>query len=298
LNHDQATEDVRELAALYALGSLTQHEARSFEMHLREGCAVCEAELHRFERTASGIGFAVGEAETPEYLRELLLARIEREPQETPAEAVQLQKEPPPREIPSPPPMAQSILFGSQRSTPRGFPWKVAALLVAIVALGATLYALRSARATNDKLQAKVSTIQADLDNLNVLLDSQEEKAGRLDKLLAMVGRPGVRIARFVEQTPSRASLGAILCDMEQNQCLLFGFFPAASPQKTYQLWLITSKARVSLGPVHPDPAGRVYAEAAVPGEAADASLAALTLEPDGGSQTPTMPFYAIGRFD
>jgi hypothetical protein len=29
-----ATEEVRELATLYALGALTQHEARSFKTHL------------------------------------------------------------------------------------------------------------------------------------------------------------------------------------------------------------------------------------------------------------------------
>jgi hypothetical protein len=45
------------------------------------GCPVCEAEFRRFEHAATGIGFAIEEAEAPEYLRDLLNARIDREPQ-------------------------------------------------------------------------------------------------------------------------------------------------------------------------------------------------------------------------
>ena len=73
MNHERITEDVRELAALYALGSLTQNEARSFELHIQDGCSACEAELRRFERIVSGIGFSADEAEVPEKIRELLL---------------------------------------------------------------------------------------------------------------------------------------------------------------------------------------------------------------------------------
>ena len=40
MRHDRATEETRETAALYALGALSQHEARAFEIHLAEGCDV------------------------------------------------------------------------------------------------------------------------------------------------------------------------------------------------------------------------------------------------------------------
>jgi anti-sigma-K factor RskA len=300
LNHERATEDVRELAALYALGALTQHEAQSFEMHLREGCAVCETELRRFERTAARIGFAVEEAETPEYLRELLLARIEREPQEAVPSAVLDQKKDgqQPKEGIHPPPMSQSILFGSQNRSPRRFPWMLVVALAAIVALGVTVYALRSAREANNQLQSRISTFQADFDNLNLLLDSQEEKSGRLDKILAMVEGPGVRIASLVVQTAAHPSAGAIFWDTEQSQCLLFGSLPPAPPQRTYQFWFVTPSTKVSLGLVKTDPAGRVFIETSVPKEATNATLAGVTLEPTNGSPTPTTRFYAVSRFD
>ena len=89
MKHERATEEIRELAALYALGSLTQHEAHSFEIHLQEGCAVCEAEIHRLARTLAEMGFAAEEVPAPEYLRDLLLL------------ASSVKKDPPP-ELPRP----------------------------------------------------------------------------------------------------------------------------------------------------------------------------------------------------
>ena len=65
MRHERATEELRELAALHALGSLTQHEARSFELHIKEGCSACETEFRKFEQAVSGIGLAGSEAAVP-----------------------------------------------------------------------------------------------------------------------------------------------------------------------------------------------------------------------------------------
>jgi hypothetical protein len=49
LSHEKPTEEIRELAALFSLGALSQHEARSFEAHIQEGCQVCEKEYNKFK---------------------------------------------------------------------------------------------------------------------------------------------------------------------------------------------------------------------------------------------------------
>jgi len=48
---------------------------------MREGCSVCETEFRRFARTIAEMGFASEEVQAPDYIRDLLLARIERENQ-------------------------------------------------------------------------------------------------------------------------------------------------------------------------------------------------------------------------
>ena len=53
-----AAHEMTDVAALYALGALSQHEARSFEAHLAEGCDICQAELESFEQTASAVALS------------------------------------------------------------------------------------------------------------------------------------------------------------------------------------------------------------------------------------------------
>jgi anti-sigma factor ChrR (cupin superfamily) len=76
MKHTVAEDALCERAALYALGALSQHEARAFEEHIAEGCAVCEAELRPLQSVAAIIGFAAPEAEPPRGAREKLLARL------------------------------------------------------------------------------------------------------------------------------------------------------------------------------------------------------------------------------
>ena len=93
MRHERATEEIRELTALYALGSLTQREARSFELHMNEGCSVCEAEFRKFKHAAAGIGFTAAEVAPPDYIRDLLFgphrARTSNRSNRGPAEPAQ-----------------------------------------------------------------------------------------------------------------------------------------------------------------------------------------------------------------
>lgn len=66
-----------DVAMLYALGTLSQHEARAFEEHLGDGCADCKAELESFEITVRALGFSAPEELPPARIREDLMARID-----------------------------------------------------------------------------------------------------------------------------------------------------------------------------------------------------------------------------
>lgn len=64
-------------AALYALGTLTQQEARAFEEHVAEGCAACEAKLQAYEGVVAHLGFApADEWEPPARISEKLSAYL------------------------------------------------------------------------------------------------------------------------------------------------------------------------------------------------------------------------------
>jgi anti-sigma factor ChrR (cupin superfamily) len=81
LSLQNTTEQLQEMAALYALGALTQHEARSVEDHLAEGHPDLAEELATFELVAANLALAAPEQTPSLALRQNLLARIAQQPQ-------------------------------------------------------------------------------------------------------------------------------------------------------------------------------------------------------------------------
>src|SRR5438552_1201880 len=69
-------EEIQELAALYALGALSQHEAHAFESRLAEGDTASESELRAFESVVASLSLAALEAEPPADAKNKLFARL------------------------------------------------------------------------------------------------------------------------------------------------------------------------------------------------------------------------------
>ena len=305
MKHERATEEVRELAALYALGSMSQHEAHSFEIHLREGCSVCEAEVRRFEHTAAGIGLAADETTPPEFLRDLLIARVEREAQDSDAGTPQSPgagRSSPETERP----LFGSLPEGGKRqpvlkkgASPLDWVIRIACILLILAGLWG-FNILRSARSINAILLEKLSVSQADAESLQFMLDIQKSKAMKLDQILAASGKPGVRVARILGQPAAPSSSGLLYWDSEQSRCLLLGSFPPVPQGKAYQLWLISPSLKLSAGLVQTSPTGPSLISVDVPKTegASTATVVLITVEPEGGSATPTMPYGALGRFN
>jgi anti-sigma factor ChrR (cupin superfamily) len=71
-----APHEESDLAMLYALGALSQNEARSFENHLADGCQPCKADLESFEFTVGALGYTALDETPPERVRAALLAKV------------------------------------------------------------------------------------------------------------------------------------------------------------------------------------------------------------------------------
>jgi anti-sigma-K factor RskA len=298
VKHDRATEDIRELAALYALGSLTQHEARSFEIHVQEGCSVCEAEIHKFARTLAEMGFAAEEVPAPEYLRDLLLARIEREAKPLAQAPAKSRNDNAEASKGKTVPARTAPLFAAQAkgTNPHILSWVLAAVLVVLAA--ATFYLWKTSEEANNQLQAKLSASQADLAELQKQIDAGKERTADLEQIWVTINRPGARIARLVGQAAQRSTVGALLWDTENAECLVMGSLQTIPQGKVYQLWFFSAAAKVPVGLIKTDAAGRFFMKMPVPKEAEGATAVVVTAEPDNGSKIPTAPYYAAGRID
>lgn len=71
-----ANHDMTDVAVLYSLGALSQHEARSYEEHLTGGCDACKAELESFDLIVRALAFSTAEEQPPATARAGLLARV------------------------------------------------------------------------------------------------------------------------------------------------------------------------------------------------------------------------------
>jgi anti-sigma-K factor RskA len=276
LKHENVTEEIQETASLYALGALSQHEARVFKFHMDEGCEVCARELVRFERMLAGLGMGVPPVEPPAYIRDRLAARLEQERQVSPA--------------PLRGPVEQKSVSPTARPY---FPWLIAAS-VALVAL-VSFVEYRRYQEVNRQQQIVAST-RNEAARLQAQLEQQKGKLQELEQMRDALSAPESRVIFLSGQEPAPPTSATIVWDTKANRWLVTANLPQPPVGKVYQLWFVTASARVSAGLIQLDSTGRGFAVVQVPSEIGKIAAAAITLEPAGGSLQPTMPIYALGK--
>lgn len=79
MRHAEVTDEMRDVAAHYALRTLSPEDTVRFEAHLAEGCRACEDEVRACAATVGLVGVAARPVAPPPALRDRLLAQVARE---------------------------------------------------------------------------------------------------------------------------------------------------------------------------------------------------------------------------
>jgi len=301
LRHERLTEEGQETAALYALGALSQNEARAFEAHLHQGCTVCQQQLDEFACVTGTLGESVERVAPPSYLRDLLKVRIEKESES-------LSQSTSDRASIIPFPDKQSAT-GSAASGPRAskgrvwIPWAVAASL--LVGLLVSLLVWQSDRRNLQASinQSKNETLAAVKENKEIKesLSKQSARGEELAQINAILASPD-QYQRFTlkatENAPEAvsAATGTVYWNKRDKKWVVTADLPQPPEGKAYQLWFVTAGAPVSAGMIRPDDTGHGFLVTDVPSGVQTVVAAAITLEPSGGSPQPTMPIIAMGK--
>jgi anti-sigma-K factor RskA len=291
LNHDSVTREGQETAALYALGALSQHEALAFERHLSEGCQFCLAELEQFNQVVGALGTATTPVAPPEYLCDVLAARIERESLEaSPASAMVL-------------PFPGKTITIQRKSAPSPFSRTPFAWIAAAALLIAFAYTFMSWRSERQKLLSSLDqqeTQRLKASDENVKLKEQLRKETGLSTELTLINAvlrsPQWRLIALDGQPPAPDSAAKVYWDVQGSRWVVSAELPPAPEGKVYQLWFVTASRNVSAGLIRPDKSGHGFTVVQLPSNITQLQAAAITLEPEGGSQQPTMPIYALGK--
>jgi anti-sigma-K factor RskA len=220
-----------------------------------EGCSACRRELERLRGDTALLALSASGPQPPQRSRERLLKEIAKEPG--------VQKIP------------------ARRSSSNFMPW----LAVAAFLLLAGFFFRQS-----DRLAQRVAQLQNESAQQQTQLERAREVVATLTSTNAM------RVTLVAAQAPPQPQGRAIYVRDRSSLIFLASNLPSLPPQKAYELWLIpTNGAPIPAGVFKPDARGSVTViEPPLPG-GVEAKAFAITVEPEQGSATPTMPIVMMG---
>jgi hypothetical protein len=289
LNHESVTNEGQETAALFALSALSQLEASAFDIHLREGCTTCDNELKQFEQVVGILGSVAPPVAPPAYLRDLLIARIDREGAEAQSKSTAIPL----------PEQADAIRF--KRVPARSFgvgwlSWAIAAAL--LVAFAYTFTALQSERRTlqaANERDRNASTEREEAARLKEELSKEKARATELTQINSVLSAAQWRVIPLSGQGPVPGASAKVYWDIQGKRWVVSADLPPPPEGKVYQLWFVTPDAKVSAGVLNLQNDGHGFAVVQIPPDITQIAAAAISIEPDGGSAQPTQ-VYLIGN--
>lgn len=243
----------RELAgdlALYALGEVDAARCEPFQLHLGE-CAECRAEYDQLLNDTALLALTTVGPAAPERLRQRVLAAVEGEPRIT-----------------------RMVLF-----RPRW--WALAPVFAsAVLAVLAILLWVQ-----NSEIRRQLNTAQQGS-------ATQQRDLERVNEMLACMTSPQTIHATLTASSGPPQPQGRVFYRKDRARLMFFAGNLAPLPaNKVYQLWVLPrSGSPVPAGTFAPNPqgAGSVLMPE-IPTDI-EARSFAVTIEDEGGSQSPTMP--------
>lgn len=252
-----------DMLALYAVGALDAgDECPELEAHLRT-CPECQRELAALRGDAALLALSVVGPAPPQGARQRFAAAISHEPRTRPER--------------------QNVVMGTFRPRWLSFAPIAAALLLAIFSL--MLWRV------NSRLQQRLEAAQAQLQDAKDQLRKSQE-------LVALLHSPDtVHIALVSAETQPRPHASAFYSPKMGRLLLMASNLEPLPEKKAYELWLLPAKggAPMPCGMFWPDAKGDAMMDHPLSAAGIEAKGFAITIEPEGGSQTPTMPIRMIG---
>lgn len=302
--HDQ--DQIEGQLAAYALGALDAEDRQHVESLLAASAAHRE-ELRQLREVVALLPYATAPADPPPEVRERLLARVEAD--RAASEPLRLRP--------------------AQRGRPA---WLVPVMGVALAALVLALAGLtfdlhtrvarldqanRDLLSTVVGLQQSLVETQARQQELAASLDESQRQLGQVSEQLAssqeQVGQMSARVARdeyvisFVsapgvatrQMAPADVTAGArgemYMYPGETSAVAIFSGLPPLAPGQVYQFWLADGSTQVAGGTFQVDPTGLARIVVEAPREVNAFSQVMVTVEPAGGSPTPSQRVVLAG---
>jgi anti-sigma-K factor RskA len=253
-DHAQFAEDL----ALYAMGTLDDQSYPELQAHLNT-CAECRRELDALRGDLALLALSATGPQPPQRSRQRLQAAISEEQQQGPE----------PEDVPV-----------MRRLFPRWLTLAPAAIAVVLAA-------------TSLGLLLEVQRLKEGNARLVVRLQDEIYKNGHAKEVLAMLEDPKAQNVTLSPTQTRRQPQVRTIYQKEKGHVLLLATNLEPIPDdKVYQLWLLPAGGGVPMpcGTFRINQNGNSMMLHALETEGIEAAGFAVTVEPVGGSKTPTMP--------
>jgi anti-sigma-K factor RskA len=260
-------DEIRDLAAVYALGGLEGEDRARFEALLEAGDPEAVSALRDFQGTLLELAAATTEA-PPAGIKQALMERI----------GAQTRVQPSPSISPVRPGLA---------ATPARRSWWPAVWAAAMAAGIAAIAVGLSLSAVYEKRLAALA------DETRALRAESE----RQQAILALLRDPGTQVVTLAGLEPAPSAKARMIWNAPKGGLLVTAGLPAAPEGKAYQLWAIAgTKAPVSAGVFEVGADGTASVGVPPLPGVDKVDVFAVTLEPAGGVRAPTGQMYLAGK--
>ncbi|HSL54166.1 MAG TPA: anti-sigma factor [Pyrinomonadaceae bacterium] len=121
----------------------------------------------------------------------------------------------------------------------------------------------------------------------------QNQRLERAKEFVELVNTPGAKVSELRGVDPGLVATAKLAYDRTGRAILIANKLPRVPPSQAYQLWFIVANKPPMPGKTFvPDKSGNVVLEDAMPRDAVEAEIFAITVEPAGGSSAPTSPIF------
>jgi anti-sigma-K factor RskA len=261
-------EDYKEMLPALALSALDAEDARALNQHLSE-CDECRRELAGWESTAAALALNAAPAEPSPQVRDRITS------------AVRSDKQTPPRQEST---QSRVVEFSKSRRAAWTSFGQVGAVAAAVLCLVLILWII--------VLWQQNRALRRDMDQLENLYRALEEDAGRANEFVAILTSPGAKVAPLKGSGPGTGASAQLAYDTSGRAMLMANGLPPTPAGKEYQLWFIVGNRPIPGGTFATDEVGRGELTDHVPDQALDLAVFAVTLEPAGGTNSPTGSIY------
>jgi hypothetical protein len=276
---------------LFAMQLLSSEEAHAIAGHI-ERCAECREELGRVLADIAACAIAVDLEAPPAMARQRLLNQVAREKKVVP---IAQQQKLPQAQSQAPANIAAfgrtgSVLTAEERPAKRSsrsiVAWSGWAVVAGLAVAVSYLYG--NHKALNNTIAAQSGQIQR--------LNTDAASAHQL--MDALTDPRAVRVTLTSKPLPKAGPIGGVTYNRDKGTLVfLASELDPLQMYKTYELWIIPQdgSAPIPAGTFHPDDQGNASVIMPDLPKGISAKAFGVTIEPEGGSQTPTLPIIMVG---